>query len=388
MQRYLRPLALLAALAAVLLAAAAGHGRCAALDSLDSFDQRQLRLRHRHLRTERPTAVHAYEFGRLGPRCPDDRAQRFERLHHDLRHLHGDQPRPEEDLHGDRQLQPERGRCERQRHPDRDQQEAGGQRKHYADGSRTWSPARLLGETPPSARSAGPTLTARTRTRASSPAPPAPSGVAVDAGHVYWTNFRRRARSAAPTWTGRARTRASSPAPQPGRGGGRRRPRLLDELQHRHDRPRQPRRHRASNQSFITGANVPATGSRSTPVTSTGPTTARHDRPRQPGRHRRRTRASSPAPRPRRGRGRRRPRLLDQRRLPARSAGPTWTAPASTRASSPAPPTPPGWRSTPATSTGPTSSGTIGRADLDGTDVEPELHHRRVFPVGVAVDSG
>jgi hypothetical protein len=38
-------------------------------------------------------------------------------------------------------------------------------------------------------RSAAPTWTGRTRTRTSSPAPAAPTGSAVDSGHVYWTNI-------------------------------------------------------------------------------------------------------------------------------------------------------------------------------------------------------
>ena len=79
-------------------------------------------------------------------------------------------------------------------------------------------------------------------TRASSPAP-TPAGVAVDAGHVYWAN--------AGTGTiGRANLDGTGVEPElhhrrqlPRRGRGRRRPHLLGERQHGHDRPRQPRRH-------------------------------------------------------------------------------------------------------------------------------------------------
>ncbi len=97
------------------------------------------------------------------------------------------------------------------------------------------------------------------------------------------------------------------------------------------------------NQSFITGATTIRSASRSTPATSTGrtPRTER-DRSRQPRRHRRR------------------PELHHRAHDHSVSAS----------------------RSTPATSTGRTSatSDTIGRANLDGTGVEPELHHRRRLP--------
>ena len=79
-----------------------------------------------------------------------------------------------------------------------------------------------------------------------------------------------------------------------------------------------------------------------------------HDRAREPGRHGRGPELHHRRPRPLRGGGRRQPRLLGQRPARTRSGARTWTARARTRASSPAPPRPSGWRSTPATSTGPT----------------------------------
>ena len=133
-----------------------------------------------------------------------------------------------------------------------------------------------------------------------------PSGVAVDAAHVYWTNGPPT-RSAAPTSTARASTRASSPA--------RRAPRA----------------------------------SRSTPRTSTGPTRHRHDR-----------------------------------------AAPTSTARASTRASSPALSGPQGvavdaahvyWTQLRF------STNTIGRANLDGTGVDQSFISGAAQPSGVAVDA-
>ena len=166
--------------------------------------------------------------------------------------------------------------------------------------------------------------------------------------HIYWvnqfTNTIGRANLDGPT-----RTRASSAAPSsPVRGGGRRRPRLLGQQRHRHDRPRQPRRHR------------------------------------------RRTRASSAAPsQPARGGGRRRPRLLGQRLRRARSAAPTSTARRRTRASSAAPTCPlrGGGRRRPRLldqlrqrHDRPRQPRRHGR--------EPELHQRRRRPHRVAVDAG
>ena len=138
---------------------------------------------------------------------------------------------------------------------------------------------------------------------------------------------------------------------------GRRRPRLLGEptgrTAHGHDRPRQPRRHRRRPELHHRRHSPSA--SRSTPATSTGRTAAvGHDRPRQPRRHRRRPELHHRRQLPRRRRGRRRPRLLGELAT-ARSAAPTSTAPASTRASSPAPMPRRASRSTPATSTGRTS---------------------------------
>ena len=89
----------------------------------------------------------------------------------------------------------------------------------------------------------------------------------------------------------RRSTRASSATPARQRfaangRGGRRRPRLLGG-------PVRPRIGRANldgsgvNPSFITGDPAPRRGSRSTAATSTGRTSPRHDRARQPRRHRR-----------------------------------------------------------------------------------------------------
>ena len=118
------------------------------------------------------------------------------------------------------------------------------------------TPPTSTGPTSARARSGAPTWTARAPTRASSPAPATRCGVAVDAGHVYWTN----------AGTGHDRAR------QPGRhgrqpelhhrrqptrrGGGRRRPRLLGQ----HVRGTIGRANldgTGVNQSFITGASSP-----------------------------------------------------------------------------------------------------------------------------------
>lgn len=75
---------------------------------------------------------------------------------------------------------------------------------------------------------------------------------------------------------------------------------------------------------------------------------------------------------------------------PSRSGGPTWTAAASTRASSPAPAarTRPGWRWTAETSTGPTTTSAQARSarpNLDGTGVNQSFITGASFPWGVAV---
>ena len=124
------------------------------------------------------------------------------------------------------------------------------------------------------------------------------------------------------------------------------------------------------NQSFITGAGAPdgvavdgtqSTG-RSAPLPrSGGPTsTARAS-----------TRASSRSPTQTVLTGWRSTAPTSTGRTsPARSGAPTSTARASTRASSPAQTVLTGWRLTALTSTGLTSdTGTIGRANLDGTGV-------------------
>ena len=81
-------------------------------------------------------------------------------------------------------------------------------------------------------------------------------GVAVDGEHVYWT------RSLAGT-IGRANLDGTDTdqtfdhrGQRSGRSRDRRPAHLLGQQRHQHDRPRQPRRHRA-DQSFITGANAP-----------------------------------------------------------------------------------------------------------------------------------
>ena len=199
------------------------------------------------------------------------------------------------------------------------------------------------------ARSGGPTWTARAPTRASSPAAPPPTGVAVDGCHIYWANRRGRTRSGGPTWTARAPTRASSPAPPAPIG-------VAVDGSHVYWA------NLGRAQDLIGRANLDGTGANQSFIT------------------RRRL--------PRRGVA------VDgshvywtNRDGAARSGGPTWTARASTRASSPAPPTRPGWRSTAPTSTGPTSQhGTIGRANLDGTGVNQSFITGASGPVGVAVN--
>ena len=149
------------------------------------------------------------------------------------------------------------------------------------------------------------------RTRASSPARPTPRG-----------RGRRRPRLLGERHTGtigRADLDGTSVEPElhrrrqrPQRRGGRRRPRLLDQ-QRRHDRPGQPGRLRAPNQSFITGANFPF----GVAVDATHvywANLARHGRPREPRRHEREPELHHRRQLPRGGGGRRRPRLLDQPR--------------------------------------------------------------------------
>ena len=82
--------------------------------------------------------------------------------------------------------------------------------------------------------------------------------------------------------------------------------------------------------------------------------------------------------------------VLDEQHLPrAQSAAPTWTGRTRTRASSPASRSPSGWRSTLTTSTGRTSTpATIGRADLDGQNVNQSFITGGATPPGSAVDGG
>ena len=215
-----------------------------------------------------------------------------------------------------------------------------------------------------------------------------PEGVAVDAGHVYWTNARRgHDRAGEPGRDGRE-PELHHRRLLPRRGGGRRRPRLLDQLGSEHDRAGEPGRdgrepelhHRrllprrgggrrrprlldqrrqstigranldgtGVNQSFITGASCPVGVAVDAGHVYWTNRRQQHDRPGEPGRDGREPELHRRRLRPRRGGGRRRPRLLGQLRHGARSGGRTWTGRARTRTSSPAPPAPSGWRSTPA----------------------------------------
>ena len=155
-----------------------------------------------------------------------------------------------------------------------------------------------------------------------------------------------------------------------------------------HDRPRRPRR-LEPDQSFITGATAPVTASAvdAGHVYWANGLTRRRDRPRRPRR---------PEPEPelhhhaaaRGRRGRRQSRLLgeqqsghDRPRRPRRLR-------TRTRASSPAPAPRTASPSTPATSTGRTTiTGTIGRADLDGSDADQSFITGATDPNGVAVDA-
>ena len=96
-----------------------------------------------------------------------------------------------------------------------------------------------------------------------------PLGPAVDASYVYWGNVGPR--SAGRTWTGRASTRASSPAPTPSDVAVDAKLRLLG----RWLLPtRSAGRTRTGRASTRTSSPAPPTPSpwRSTPTTSTGPT--------------------------------------------------------------------------------------------------------------------
>ena len=172
-------------------------------------------------------------------------------------------------------------------------------------------------------------------------------GVAVDAGHVYWTNDRLgHDRPRQPRRHGR-RPELHHRGRLPGGRRGRRRPRLLDEQRRGHDRPRQPRRH-----GRRTRASSPApparAASRSTPATSTGRTSTRDTigRANLDGTGVDQsfiTGASVPDGR----RGRRQPRLLGQLH----------------------------------------AADTIGRANLDGSGVDQSFITGAAIPDGVAVDA-
>ena len=98
-------------------------------------------------------------------------------------------------------------------------------------------------------------------------------------------------------------------------------------------------------------------------------------------------RASSPAQPPAWGRGRRPLPLLGQQRQRHDRAGEPATARAPTRASSPAPAPRSGWRSTAQHVYWANSgTGTIGRANLDGTGVNQSFITGAGSPAGVAVD--
>ena len=145
--------------------------------------------------------------------------------------------------------------------------------------------------------------------------------------YVYWTN------SGTDT-IGRAEPRRHRRQPElhhrrhpPARPRGRRRPRLLGERRHGHDRPRQPRRHR--RQPELHPRRRRPAASRSMPTTSTGRTATA-----------------------------------------ARSAAPTSTARGANQSFITGASDPTGVAVDAATSTGRTAApDTIGRADLDGTDV-------------------
>ena len=119
----------------------------------------------------------------------------------------------------------------------------------------------------------------------------------------------------------------------------------------------------SANQSFITGASVPLGVAVDGQHVYWANNRQRHDRAGQPRRHRRQPELHHRRQRAARGGGRRPARLLGQLQRRPRSGGRTSTARAPTRASSPAPTSPTGWRSTASTSTGPTPRGTIGRAE-------------------------
>ena len=147
-----------------------------------------------------------------------------------------------------------------------------------------------------------------------------PCGVAVDAGHIYWANCDDRARSAAPTSTAPAPTRASSPAPvNPVGRRGRRPPHLLGEL-------RRPARSAAptSTAPASTRASSPAPTAPGGVAVDAGHiywanSYAGHDRPRQPRRlgrqpelhHRRQLRGRTSRSTPATSTGRRRPANVD-----------------------------------------------------------------------------
>ena len=175
-----------------------------------------------------------------------------------------------------------------------------------------------------------------------------PAAVAVDAGHVYWVNAGTGTIGRADLDGQNANQSFITGASNARRGGGRRRPRLLDQRRHGHDRPRRPgraeRQPELHHRRLHTADGV-AVDAGHVYWTNLGTgTIGRADLDGQNANQSFITGASAPP----RGRGRRRPRLLDQRQH------------------------------------GHDRPGRPRRAER-----EPELHHRRApIPIGVTVDAG
>ena len=201
--------------------------------------------------------------------------------------------------------------------------------------------------------------------------------------YVYWANCD--------TSIGRANLDGSAPnqsfiagANDPMRGGGRRRARLLGErAATRHDRARQPRRHRRRPELHqrreqprgvaVDGQHVYWANSR------------RHDRARQPRRLERRPELHHRRRQPRGWRSTARTSTGRTAAAAARSGAPTSTAPTPTRASSTGAGDPSGWRSTaPHVYWVTELSHTLDRAGQPRRDGrKPVLHHpARTSPAG------
>ena len=170
------------------------------------------------------------------------------------------------------------------------------------------------------------------------------------------TGRTRTRTSAAPTSTARRRPEFIRLSERSPGHRGRRRPPLLGDRRWRHDRPRQPRRHRRRPELHHTGAD--SWGLAVTPATSTGPNAGSPPRDSGAGIGRANLDGSG----------------VDQSFI-------TGFAPAATAV----------WRSTPTTSTGPRPSdfpnGTIGRANLDGTGVDQSFITGATAACGIAVDA-